>query len=149
MKLRLGVLDTSYELEIQAIIKDAFAVQPWNDRWDDIDVFHLYIRDIIGNTNSLALGLFDQEELIGLSLGRLKHWFDGIEYCIDDLCVKSAYQGKGIGSRWLQMIKAHAQSNGYKEISLRTNRTAPAYRFYLKNGFQELDECVWLSMKCD
>ncbi len=147
--MQLKALSMQNEQEIMHAIQDAFAVAPWNDNWNDKTVFHLYLRDIIGNADSVALGLYDGDELIGVALGRLKHWFDGIELCLDDFGIKTAYQGKGAGSQFLQSIHAYAHARHYKSISLRTNRTAPAYQFYLKNGFVESEHQVFFSMNCN
>ncbi len=40
----------------------------------------LYIDDMIGQGYSLAYGLYDGDELIGMSLGYIKHWYTGTEY---------------------------------------------------------------------
>lgn len=129
------------------IIKQAFYAEPFNDRWDDEEVFKHYISDIMDNKNSLALGMFDGDNLIALALGRLKHWFYGIEYCIDDLCVKNEFQGRGAGSELIKLIRSYAAENGFVKISLKTDRRAPAYHFYKKNGFCENVNEVYYEMK--
>lgn len=96
--MMLKVLGMAHEQAVKGLIRDAFSAEPWCDRWEDEDVFHSYILDVMGNQNSLALGLFSEDVLIGISLGRLRHWYNGIEYCIDDLCIASEHQGQGFGS---------------------------------------------------
>lgn len=147
--MEIRQLNMQNEKEIMGIIKDAFAVDPWYDNWDDEEIFHLYILDVIGNVNSLALGLYEGNELVGVSLGRLKHWFNGTEYCIDDFCIRSSCQGKGAGSLFLKMLRAYGRKKNYKKITLRTKRTASAYEFYKKNGFREIEEDVFFSMECN
>ena len=95
--MMLKVLGMAHEQAVKGLIRDAFSAEPWCDRWEDEDVFHSYILDVMGNQNSLALGLFSEDVLIGISLGRLRHWYNGIEYCIDDLCIASEHQDKGSG----------------------------------------------------
>lgn len=95
--MMLKVLGMAHEQAVKGLIRDAFSAEPWCDRWEDEDVFHSYILDVMGNQNSLALGLFSEDVLIGISLGRLRHWYNGIEYCIDDLCIASEHQGQGFG----------------------------------------------------
>lgn len=136
------------EAEIFAVIRTAFAVPPWNDDWRDEASFHAYLVDILGNRNSLGLGLWDDGALIALALGRVKHWFDGIEYCIDDLCVRPDNQGRGVGSALLRHIREYACEKGFQRVSLSTNRTAPAYAFYRKNGFIEASERACMVMRC-
>ena len=82
--MMLKVLGMAHEQAVKGLIRDAFSAEPWCDRWEDEDVFHSYILDVMGNQNSLALGLFSEDVLIGISLGRLRHWYNGIEYCIDE-----------------------------------------------------------------
>ena len=45
---------------------------------------HLYIQDLVGQSNSLTFGLFEGTELIGISMGHIKHWYTGTEYFIDE-----------------------------------------------------------------
>jgi len=142
----LKVLSVNDEKKITDIIKTAFAVAPWNDEWTE-EQLHIYFLDIAANSNSLILGYFWEDEFVGVSLGRLKHWFDGVEYCIDDLCVNPAYQGKGIGSAMLEAITKYAGEHNFKEVSLWTERSSAAYRFYKKNCWEESTEWVQFSMK--
>lgn len=147
--MELRQLTMADEREIQRVIHAAFAAEPWNDCWQEDEVFHHYVEDLVDNQNSLALGLEDGGELAGLALGRLKHWFDGVEYCVDDLCVMPGRQGKGIGSELLRQMEAYGRRHGIARITLRTDRTAPAYQFYRKNGFQELAHKVCLTLSCE
>lgn len=76
--MMLKVLGMAHEQAVKGLIRDAFSAEPWCDRWEDEDVFHSYILDVMGNQNSLALGLFSEDVLIGISLGRLRHWYNGL-----------------------------------------------------------------------
>lgn len=136
-------------LDIAEIIEDAFSAKPWCDDWHDRQQFALYIADLVGNPNSLALGLYENDWLIAVSLGRIVHWYEGTQYRIDDLGVCSAKQGAGIGSLFLQKIKEYAFQNHIHSISLKTNRQAPAYRFYQKNGFIEAENDVYFEISTD
>lgn len=135
------------EEEIKGVIRDAFSAPPWNDRWDNEEVFHQYLQDVIDNKNSLSLGVLVHQELVGIALGRLKHWFDGIEYCIDDFCIRTSWQGEGIGSKFLSYIKEYARQQGFKQVSLCTKRSAAAYGFYKKNEFKEPADRVCLAFE--
>ena len=69
--MMLKVLGMAHEQAVKGLIRDAFSAEPWCDRWEDEDVFHSYILDVMGNQNSLALGLFSEDVLIGISLGTM------------------------------------------------------------------------------
>ncbi len=63
-------LDIKLIEEIKSLFAEIFTNEPWNDDWSDETQLHEYIMDLIGNRNSLTLGLFEDRELIGLSMGR-------------------------------------------------------------------------------
>lgn len=129
--------------EIQQVIEDAFSAEPWQDDWRDRQQFDQYVSDLVNQPNSLALGLFDGDLLVAISLGRVIHWFEGTQYHVDDLGVRTSMQGSGIGSLLLQRIEEYAARNGIGSISLKTNRQAATYRFYLRNGFTEQSDNVY------
>ena len=68
---RLSVDDID---EIKSLFRDIFTSEPWNDDWSDDGQLEGYIIDIIGNRNSLALGLYENGVLTGISLGNVMHW---------------------------------------------------------------------------
>ena len=142
------VLTMTDEGEIFAVVRAAFAAPPWNEDWKDAASFHLYLKDILDNANSLAFGLWEGERLAALALGRLKHWPHGVEYDIDDFCTHPAHQGRGVGSALLQHIYAYACAQGFREVALLTRRNAPAYGFYLKNGFEDVSWRAWMARPC-
>ncbi len=130
--------------EIKSLFYDIFTKDPWNDDWSDSTQLHEYITDLIGNRNSLSLGLYEGNDLIGLSLGSIMHWCTGTEYYIFEFCIKTEKQGNGIGSAFLKAVEEHAKSKHITHIFLQTERTVPAFDFYKKNGFSELQDHVSL-----
>ena len=142
MELReFGIKDIN---EIKQLFYDIFTNEPWNDDWSDEQQLHEYITDLIGNRNSLALGLYEGDELIGLSLGSVMHWYTGTEYYIFEFCIKTEKQGMGAGTAFLKEVEEFAKSKQITHIFLQTERTVPAYEFYQKNGFTELEDHVSL-----
>lgn len=136
--IELRVLGMKEIEQIKVFFAEVFTKEPWNDDWSDQNQLHAYIMDLIGNVNSLTLGLFDNDEMVGLSMGHIKHWYRGTEYCIDELCIKTEVQGKGYGKKFVGKIEEHLKSIGLKAIFLQTDENAPAYHFYKKMGFLEL-----------
>ena len=124
--------------EIKSVFVSVFTAEPWCDDWSDEAQLDLYIQDLIGQGYSLTYGLYDADELIGISLGYIKHWYSGTEYYLDELCVARHLQGKGIGSRFLEAVEAWLSENGIRQIFLQTEHNVPAYQFYLNHGFHEL-----------
>ena len=59
--------------EIRSTFLQIFSGEPWNDVWEGGQL-KKYLCEMVGNKNSLSFGLFDKNELIAISLGRIKHW---------------------------------------------------------------------------
>lgn len=132
---------------IKTVILDTFSREPWNDDWSDKDQFHSYILDLIANPNSLSLGLYENNELIGVSLGRIKHWYTGNEYWIDDLAILPKTQGRGCGSKFIDLIEDYIKAKGFVGIVLFTEKEIPAYHLYVKKGFEEKSKRVFFEKK--
>ena len=90
----------------------------------------------------LILGLYDGGELVGISIGCIKHWCRGTEYHIEELCIRTDMQGKGYGTEFFRLIEDLLKERGYRQIYLQTQRNMPAYEFYKKLGFTEIPEWV-------
>lgn len=123
---------------IKTFYKDVFMREPWNDDWSDDEQLHQYITDIIGNRNSLAFGLFEGEQLLGLALGNIKHWYTGTEFFVEEFCIKTELQGRGIGTEFLRLLEVELKVRDIKTIFLMTGKEMPAFEFYRKNGFEEI-----------
>ena len=134
--------------EIKDFFFTVFTNEPWNDDWSDTNQLHAYMIDLIGNKNSLALGLFENRSMVGLSMGSIKHWYTGTEYYIDEFCIKKEEQGRGLGTQFLEAIETYIKQRGMKHIFLQTERTVPAYSFYKKNGYFELKDHVSFVKQC-
>ncbi|MBP5451219.1 MAG: GNAT family N-acetyltransferase [Treponema sp.] len=122
---------------ITNVFTSVFTKEPWNDDWSDKNQLDMYINDLIGQGYSLTYGLFDDDELIGIAMGYIKHWYSGTEYIINELCIKTDRQGKGAGSFFVTEIEKAIKELGVKQIFLLTDSNVPAYNFYKKNGFNE------------
>lgn len=124
--------------EIKAFFTGVFTKEPWNDDWSDATQLHEYMLDLMDVRNALTLGFFEGEELVGLAMGRIMHWYKATEYYIQELCIKTEVQGKGLGTTFLAEIEKYLVDNDIHAIFLQTEYDVPAYEFYKKNGFVEL-----------
>lgn len=137
--IRLSVEDKE---RIKELFISVFTKEPWNDDWSNEEQLEHYIMELIGNPNSLALGYVDGSELVAMALGHIKHWYEATELYIDELCVRGEMQGKGIGGQFLSEMENYLQSHDINAIFLLTERDVPAYGFYQKQGFCELESNV-------
>lgn len=134
--------------EIKNFFAEVFTKEPWNDDWSNQEQLHAYITDLIGNRNSLTLGLFEDNTMVGLTMGNIKHWYSGTEYYIDELCIKREEQGRGLGTKLLKAVEEYIKAKGMTHIFLQTEEDMPAYNFYRKKGFTELKGHVSFAKDC-
>lgn len=138
LNLELKQLSMDSFNDITNFFVGVFSNEPWNDDWSDKNQLHAYMTELIDNRNSLVFGLYKDNIMVGLSMGHIKHWYEGTEYVINEFCVKSDKQGQGIGSKFIDLIEGNIKERGINTIFLLTDRNVPAYDFYKKKGFTEL-----------
>ena len=136
------VLDDTYLNQMALLYKNAFRGEPWNDDWSDEAQLSEYIKEISKNFNALNFGLLVDGKLVAMSVGMIRHWWEGTNYNIEEFCVSPDLQGQGVGSRFMKMIEDDILNRGLCGIFLQTDSDKPSYRFYKKNGFGELDKHV-------
>ena len=123
--------------EIKLIFKEVFTKEPWFDDWSDDYQLNEYLLDLMGMRNPLIYGFYLNEKLIGISIGYIKHWCTGTEYCIDEFCIKTELQRKGYGTNFIKQIENLLIQKNIHVIYLNTQKNIPAYNFYKKLGFTE------------
>ena len=138
------LLDETYLPQMAELFKKAFGREPWNDDWSDEKQLKEYIKEISHSYNALNYGLLINGELAALSIGMIRHWWEGTNYNIDELCVSPQFQSQGLGSRFLALIEADIRKKGLAGIFLQTDNDKPSYHFYHKNGFTDLDAHISL-----
>ena len=144
MEEKLTLLDDSYLEQMADLFKKAFAGVPWNDDWSDRAQLLEYIKEISCSYNALNYGLVRDGKLIAMSIGMIRHWWEGTNYNIEELCVDPDFQGQGMGTRFMSLIEKEIKIKGLHGIFLQTDSDKPAYKFYMKNGFKNLDAHVSL-----
>lgn len=141
------ILDESYFKQAAELYRNAFKGEPWNDDWSDQQQLEEYIKEISSSYHALNYGLLIDGKLSAISLGMIRHWWEGTNYNIEEFCVSPDLQSQGIGSRFMKMIENDIKERGLAGIFLQTDSDKPAYSFYKKNGFDLLSSHVSLFKK--
>ena len=136
------VLDETYLSATAELYWSAFKGDPWNDDWSDSAQLCEYLKDVSGSFKGLNYGLKIDGRLVAVSLGTIRHWWEGTNYNIEEFCVDPQLQGQGIGSRFMALIENDIKAKGLAGIFLQTDNDMPSYKFYLKNGYSELNKHV-------
>lgn len=120
MNMELKELSINDIEMIKSLFVSVFTKEPWNDDWSDEKQLHAYITDLIGNRNSLTLGLFENGSIVGIAMGEIKHWYEGTEYFINEFCIQREAQGRGLGTQFMEMIQQNIKARfGKKEAGKR------------------------------
>lgn len=122
-----------------------FSNEPWNEIYHSKKQVIDFFKNHISNNYFMGYVLKTKEEIIALSVGMKKPWLNGMEYYIDQFCVKTSMQGLGIGSQFLKLILKDIKQKGINAIILNTEKGFPSERFYLKNGFRAFSELIVLT----
>lgn len=133
------VLDETYLPQMAELYRAAFGGAPWYDNWSDTEQLYAYMREISCAYNALNYGLVKNGKLIAMSVGMIRHWWEGTNYNVEEFCVSPELQGQGLGTRFMEMVAEDVKKRGLAGIFLQTDSDKPAYRFYQKNGFGLLD----------
>ena len=144
LDVRFEELDASHLQEMAELYKSAFKGEPWNDDWSDQNQLMEYVKEISGAYNALNFGLFINGVLAAMSVGMIRHWWEGTNYNIEEFCVRPDLQGQGIGSHFMAVISDNVRERGLSGIFLQTDNDKPSYGFYHKNGFKDLESHVSL-----
>ena len=124
---------------------DTFSKEPWNDEFESRKQVADFFVNHFNNNYFVGYVLKDKGHIVAISLGMKKPWIKGMEYYIDQFCVKYDLQGKGIGSEFLRLSEKDMRLKEMNAIILNTERGFPSEKFYLKNGFDKLEELVILA----
>ncbi|SDC93142.1 Ribosomal protein S18 acetylase RimI [Terribacillus halophilus] len=118
-----------------------FNEAPWNEAWTAKSALS-YLLDFYQTPGFTGIVAVEAEEVIGFIFGTKRKWWSGEEFFINEMCVRSDQQNKGIGKALMDYLLKTADT---KTITLLTDRGLPAETFYKRNGFQEIERIMFLS----
>ncbi|KIL74952.1 GNAT family N-acetyltransferase [Pseudobacillus badius] len=125
---------------------EVFNDEPWNDHWS-IEKAKQYLSGFIATPGFKGMIALKGQTVIGFLFGVHRIWWNGDEFFIHEMCVRSEKQNKGIGTMLLKFLENELENRNVTHISLLTDRGIPAELFYLKNGFREIERLMFLSKR--
>lgn len=141
-ELTINNFDESIDLFIKVFTKE-----PWNDVYESRNQVVNYFNQFRESNYFKGFVLVEDKKIIGLSLGLLNPSLEGFDYFIHELCIDTMFQGKKIGSLFLELIEKEIVKEGIKSIILTTAKNYPAEYFYKRNGFLEQSNSLLLMKK--
>lgn len=108
-------------------------VEKYFKEWNEENQKKLFNRFMKENSKNIEL-IYIKDEVVGFYNGKEK---DDNTFEIGNICIKSEYQNKGIGTAVLKEILF--ENNG-KEIILQCFKDNPVIKLYERMGFEKIDE---------
>ena len=145
-ELKVKILSKEDIAACVEIYIDAYSKEPWNEKYDYTSV-HKYIEKYLKLNSFLGFVLMKNDEIIGEIFGLVMPTAFSDYYRIEDFCINPKYQNKGVGSKFIELVKEQLKYKALDSIILNTNRKFPSFLFYKKNGFVDLEESATLFLK--
>lgn len=142
-ELQLYHFDLSMLKECIDLYIDVFSKEPWFEE-NNLEEVERYFLNFYESNKFIGYVIKKEEKIIGVSIGFLKPWIKGEEYYIDQYYIDFNYQGVGIGSFFMKEIRKNLAERGVHAIILATEKQFPSFRFYIKNGFTNLEDLCFL-----
>ena len=149
MNTELKRLNSTNIEEATKLYIDVFNGEPWYDGWELEDARER-LEDIFNNPNFIGNGIYDdKEELIGFLLGYTEKWLSSNNFYLNEMCVKTDLQSKGIGSKLLKEFENICEEKKISRIYLLTAREGQAEAFYKKSNFYVSPKMIMMSKRLD
>ena len=116
----------------------AYSTEPWNEIYEEAAV-EKYITAYLNSDTKRCFALVDNGQITGLALGLIIPCIPDPYFRIEDFCIDAEIQRTGCGSIFLKLLSEKLKELGCDSILLGTQRDFPSHRFYLKNGFEEIE----------
>ncbi|MCL1878185.1 MAG: GNAT family N-acetyltransferase [Defluviitaleaceae bacterium] len=126
------------------IYVDAFNAPPLSYDFLTPEKAERYLRDLARTPGFLGYVCFVDEVIKAFCFGKLDDYFDGTMFEVSELAVSPELHGCGLGTEIMRQMEIKLAGYGVQAVSLNTSRNLPAFNFYKKNGYEELNESVSL-----
>ena len=119
----------------------AYEKEPWNETYKK-DEMEKYISEYLGSKTKKCFAAEEKGEIIGIALCMVVPSIGFPFLRIEDFCISGEKQGKGFGTEFLKLVFKKAKELGCDSVLLGTQKDFPSYKFYLKNGFSEIESAL-------
>lgn len=119
---------------LTSVFVSCFNEPPWNDGWT-LEAARERLGAIVESRFFCGAVAFVDEEPVGLVLGQKERWVDAFHFNLQEMCVRSSYQRRGVGRALLDYLKQELQRDGVSKMYLITGPDGPADALYSAAGF--------------
>ncbi|MWC29752.1 GNAT family N-acetyltransferase [Paenibacillus sp. MMS18-CY102] len=126
------------------LYRDVFNAEPWNDEWTEERVTE-YLTDFTNMPRFKGIVAVQGDAIQGFIFGSVKKWWQGDEFFINEMCVRTDKQRSGIGTSLMQYLEQVMKEEDVRNLALLTDRGMSAEFFYKKYGFEEISRIMFLA----
>jgi aminoglycoside 6'-N-acetyltransferase I len=126
------------------IFTAAFTAPPLSYDFVTQEKARRYLRDITHSPGFLGFVYEVEESVAAFCFGVTDDYFHDPQYEVKELAVHPALHGKGVGSAVMLALETRMAKDGITAISLQTSRAIPAYYFYRKIGYTDVEDNISL-----
>lgn len=139
--IEIKQLDANSIEKCANLYQSAYKNEPWNEEYS-LDEITDYLFKFVNFETKRAYMILLDGEIIGVALGLIVPGIDSDYFRLEDICLSPEYQRNGFGSQFIRLISDCISRENCDSILLGTQRGYPAHKFYLKNGFKEIESVL-------
>lgn len=123
--------------EIAEIYRLESSKKPYCQNWDEKDS----IKKISEFLNDYIY-ILENEKIMGFIIVKIRIDHNGKTAFVEELWIKSEYQGKGYGTMLMQFIEKEFKKLNIQSIFLISDKTSKAFNFYKKLKFEPYQKYI-------
>ncbi|KSV75525.1 hypothetical protein N185_16935 [Sinorhizobium sp. GW3] len=123
-------------LEAAAIIVQAYAEPPWNEKWN-LEGATTRLLELSNTPGWLGVGALEDRAICGFAIGHPYTSASGTGLYIPEIAVLPRYQRRGIGTQLLKLLEEEACKCGYKSTWLLSQKQGAAAEYYMACGYKQ------------
>lgn len=102
------------------------------------------LDQLINRIDMIGFILYQDETIIGFSIGQLIQFDDGIVFELNEILIYKQFQNQGYGSLLLEKMEKEAIQNGAFRVQLFSINDDEHHHFYnLKHKYQDASNMLW------
>jgi len=126
------------------VFMEVFSQEPWGDQWPTPQRAREYLLDLANAPGFRGFVVHEGSTILGMCFGHKVRWWAGDEYFVDEFCIDSDVQQRGLGTQLMAHAKKALMREGVQFMVLLTDRQTPAESFYVRQGFQTSAKTVFM-----
>ncbi|MBE9193496.1 GNAT family N-acetyltransferase [Gloeocapsopsis crepidinum LEGE 06123] len=132
--MKLQPIEYCHLKECADLFIAVFSNPPWNETWSQKSALSR-LKDCYDTPGSYGIIAIAENQVFGFAIGFAETWYKDKHFFLKEMCVQSAKQRSGIGTKIMDMLYQDLVTQGVRTMYLLTVRDSSAEAFYEKCGF--------------